>query len=48
MVPSAGITRFRFEGSATRDGRPLSPADPSSPGMKLSNERYTPVGLEPE
>ena len=32
MVPSAGITRFRFEGSATRDGRPLSPADPSSPG----------------
>ena len=34
--PSAGITRFRFEGSATRDGRPLSPADPSSPGILMS------------
>ena len=34
--PSAGITRFRFEGSATRDGRPLSPAVPSSPGIRLS------------
>src|SRR4029077_20038526 len=29
--PSAGITRIRFEGSATRGGRPLSPAVPSSP-----------------
>ena len=34
--PSAGITRFRFEGSATHDGRPLSPAVPSSPGIRLS------------
>src|SRR3954451_9019256 len=36
MFPSAGIIRFRFEGSATRDGRPLSPADPSSPVLELS------------
>ena len=36
MVPSAGITRIRFEGSATHDGRPLSPAVPSSPGIQLS------------
>ena len=35
--PSAGITRFRFEGSATHGGRPLSPAVPSSPGIRLSD-----------
>src|SRR4051794_40202456 len=29
--PSAGITQCRFYGSAAPDGRPLSPADPSSP-----------------
>ena len=37
--PSAGITRFRFEGSATHGGHPLSPAVPSSPGIRLSEDR---------
>ena len=40
ISPSAGITRFRFEGSATHGGRPLSPAVPSSPGIRLSRPSY--------
>ena len=42
--PSAGITRIRFEGSATHDGRPLSPAVPSSPGIQLSGASYAFAG----